>query len=51
MDALLGGNIDDIRKWLESANTAFDGKKPADLIKAPDGIERVVAYLEGLNAV
>ena len=51
LDSIVGGSMDDARKWLRSENRAFAGKKPADLIESTEGIVRVVTYLDSCRAV
>lgn len=51
LDSIVGGSVDDARKWLASENIAFAGKKPADLIESTEGIVRVVTYLDACRAV
>lgn len=46
LDSMVGGSMDDARKWFMGENKAFGGKKPADLIEGTDGIVRVVTYLD-----
>lgn len=45
------GNPDDAKKWLKSENSAFAGRKPADLIETTEGLVRVVSYLDASRAV
>lgn len=51
LDSIVGGSMDDARKWLRSENSAFAGRKPADLIESTEGIVRVVTYLDSCRAV
>lgn len=51
LDSIVGGSMDDARKWLASENKALGGKKPADLIDTTEGIVRVVTYLDACRAV
>lgn len=51
LDSIVGGSMDDARKWLSSENAALGGKKPADLIDTTEGIVRVVTYLDACRAV
>lgn len=51
LDSIVGGSMDDARKWLTSENAALGGKKPADLIDTTEGIVRVVTYLDACRAV
>jgi len=51
LDSIVGGSMDDARKWLTSENMALAGKKPADLIDTTEGIVRVVTYLDACRAV
>ena len=50
LDSMVG-NPDDAQKWLKSANKAFAGQKPADLIETTEGLVRVVSYLDACRAV
>jgi len=51
LDSIVGGSVDDARKWLASENMALAGKKPAELIESTEGIVRVVTYLDACRAV
>ncbi|HBG06116.1 MAG: hypothetical protein A2075_01690 [Geobacteraceae bacterium GWC2_58_44] len=51
LDSIVGGSMDDARKWLAGENAAFAGKKPADLIESTEGMVRVVTYLDACRAV
>lgn len=51
LDSIVGGAKDDAKKWLASENTAFAGKKPAELIESTEGLVRVVTYLDACRAV
>jgi uncharacterized protein (DUF2384 family) len=51
LDAIVGGNTEDARKWLNSENQALAGKKPADLIESTEGLVRVVNYLDACRGI
>lgn len=51
LDSIVGGSVDDARKWLASENMALAGKKPAELIESTEGLVRVVTYLDACRAV
>lgn len=43
---LVGGDIALARGWIHSTNLAFDEQKPIDVMKQPNGITRICAYLD-----
>ena len=43
LDTIAG---EDARRWLDSENGAFSGRKPIDVIDTPDGLIAVTNYLE-----
>lgn len=51
LDSIVGGSVDDARKWLASENEALAGKKPAELIEHTEGLVRVVTYLDACRAL
>lgn len=51
LDSIVGGSVEDARKWLASENMALAGKKPAELIESTEGLVRVVTYLDACRAV
>jgi uncharacterized protein (DUF2384 family) len=51
LDSIVGGSADDAKKWLASANRAFAGKKPLEMIESTEGLVRVVTYLDASRAV
>lgn len=48
--SLVGGDDGLARGWLRSANAAFAGQSPIDLIKRIDGLVRVCEYLDAHRA-
>ena len=48
LDAILGGNTINIRKWLESYNDHLCGT-PRDLLKNTEGLVNVVRYLDAMR--
>lgn len=46
--SLFGGNERQAKLWLASSNTHLDGS-PNDIMKTPEGLETVVAYLERMR--
>ena len=51
LDSIVGGAANDAKKWLDSENKAFAGKKPVELIESTEGLVRVVNYLDACRAV
>jgi len=51
LDSIVGGSVEDARKWLASENVALAGKKPVELIESTEGLVRVVTYLDACRAV
>lgn len=49
LDALVGNNEQQRRKWMEGFNRAFNAA-PKDAIQKVDGLVRVVSYLDGARA-
>ena len=49
LDALVGGDDAKRRTWMGSQNTALNGV-PATLIVIPEGLGRILAYLDGMRA-
>ena len=50
LSALVGGSDELARAWLHSANRAFDGEKPAALIRRIDGLLHACEYLDAHRA-
>ena len=48
--SLVGGDDELARTWLKSANRAFDGQRPSDLIKRIDGLLHACQYLDAHRA-
>ena len=48
LDALVGGDDDKARRWLNSENTHLGGV-PADRIRAVEGLVDVVQYLDAMR--
>ncbi|MFT7721297.1 MAG: DUF2384 domain-containing protein [Roseateles sp.] len=49
LDALVGGDDAKRRAWMGSHNTALGGV-PAALVVTPEGLARLLAYLDGMRA-
>lgn len=47
--AKLGGSNPAMIHWLNSENSDFDGKPPLRIMATPDGIQKIIDYLEGFN--
>ncbi len=47
----LVGSDEMARAWLNSPNQAFDGQKPAEVIKRVDGLLNACAYLDAHRAI
>jgi Protein of unknown function (DUF2384) len=50
LHSVVGGNDELARVWLKSANLAFDGRKPVDVIKRVDGLIHACEYLDAHRA-
>lgn len=50
LSSLVGGDDELARSWLKSANRAFDGQRPLDLIKRVDGLIHACEYLDAHRA-
>lgn len=48
--SMVGGNDELASGWLRSANKAFNGQKPIELIKRVDGLLNVCEYLDAHRA-
>ena len=48
--SMVGGDDELAKSWLKSANRAFDGQRPADLIKRIDGLLHACEYLDAHRA-
>jgi transcriptional regulator with XRE-family HTH domain len=48
--SLVGGDDELARSWLKSANRAFDGQRPLDMIKRVDGLLHACEYLDSHRA-
>jgi len=48
--SLVGGDDDLARCWLKSANRAFDGQPPVEVIKRVDGLIHACEYLDAHRA-
>lgn len=44
--SMVGGSDELARTWLKSANQAFDGRKPVDVIRRVDGLIHACEYLD-----
>lgn len=51
LDAIVGGDAEDARRWLNSTNHALAEQKPADLITSTEGLVRVVSYLDARRGI
>jgi len=50
LHSLVGGDDELARSWLKSANRAFDGQRPLDMIKRVDGLLYACEYLDSHRA-
>jgi DNA-binding XRE family transcriptional regulator len=50
LNAIVGGNAADARRWLNSNNHALAGKKPVDSILSTEGLIRVVYNLDDISS-
>jgi len=50
LSSMVGGDDDLARTWLKSANRAFDGQKPLDVIKRIEGLIHACEYLDAHRA-
>ena len=50
LSAVVGGQDETARAWLASANRAFGGQRPLDVIASTEGLVRVVQYLDAHRA-
>jgi hypothetical protein len=50
LDAILGGDEEAARSWIQSENTALGGR-PVDLLQTLPGLIHVVGYLDARRAV
>lgn len=50
LSAVVGGQDETARAWLASANRAFGGQRPRDVIASVEGLVRVVQYLDAHRA-
>ena len=48
--SLVGGDDELARSWLKSANRAFDGQRPEEMIKRIDGLIHACEYLDAHRA-
>lgn len=51
LDSIMGGSVQDARKWLGSPNHGLDGHKPVALIEKTEGLVRVVNYLDAYRSI
>lgn len=51
LDSITGGSKEAAKTWLNSENSAFAGRKPAELIETAEGLVRVVAYLDASRGI
>ena len=51
LHSLVGGDDELARSWLKSANRAFDGQRPMDIIKRIDGLLHACEYLDSHRAL
>ena len=51
LDAIVGGNADDARRWLNSNNHALSDKMPVEFILSTEGLVRVVNYLDARRGI
>lgn len=47
---VVAGSPEAARRWLRSANQAFAGKCPLDVLRGEDGADQVMGYLNGRHA-
>jgi len=50
LSSLVGGDDELARSWLKSANRAFDGQRPLEVIKRVDGLIHACEYLDAHRA-
>lgn len=50
LSSLVGGDDELARSWLKSANRAFDGQRPLEIIKRVDGLIHACEYLDAHRA-
>ena len=50
LDAILGGDEEAVRSWVQSENTAL-GARPVDLLQTLPGLIHVVGYLDARRAL
>jgi len=44
--AIVAGSMNDASLWLNSSNSAFEGRRPLDLFPSLEGLRAVATYLE-----
>lgn len=44
--SLVGNDVTLARGWVQTANHAFEGQKPIEVMKQADGMARICAYLD-----
>ena len=49
VDAISGGDVSVIKKWMKSQNTKLNGS-PIEIITKKEGLENVVSYLDSRRA-
>jgi len=50
LSSLVGGNDELARAWLRSANAAFDGRPPIEVIRTVEGLVHACDYLDAHRA-
>ncbi|MBL8201985.1 MAG: DUF2384 domain-containing protein [Chromatiales bacterium] len=50
LSSLVGGDDDLARAWLRSANEAFDGRTPLDVIRSVEGLVHACDYVDAHRA-
>lgn len=50
LSSLVSGDDELARSWLKSANRAFDGQRPVEVIKRVDGLIHACEYLDAHRA-